>query len=108
EAVYALRCCRKTAPEVRSRTTLRADLLEGLIAHTRGQFSDAAQHYQRALELATELGSIVESARAINNLGSGVGEEGDFAAAERRYEEALQLWLRIGDTECIAGSHNNL
>ena len=108
EAVYSLGRCRATAAAARSRMTLKADLLEGLIAHTRGQFSAAAEYYKRAFELAGEIGSVVERARAINNLGNVARDEGAYEAAHSHYEEALRLWTRIGDIECIAGGHNNL
>jgi hypothetical protein len=42
DALDCLRRCRATAAAERSSTSLRADLLEGVIAHTRGQFANAA------------------------------------------------------------------
>jgi adenylate cyclase len=108
EALDALRRCRETAPETRTRTRLRADLLEGVIAHTRGHFAEAAGFYRRAFALACNIGNVVERARAINQLGNVARDEGDYGAAQNAYREALRLWLRIGDTECIAGGQNNL
>ena len=108
EAVYSLRCCRATAAAAQSRTTLRADLLEGLIAHTRGQFAEAAEHYRRAFDLAGTLGNPIERARATNNLGNVARDKGDYEAAQSHYQEALTLWRRTGETECIAGGHSNL
>jgi tetratricopeptide (TPR) repeat protein len=108
EALEALRRCRATATVAQTGTSLRADLLEGVIAHTRGEFADAAKHYRRAFEVAEKLGSVVERARAMNHLGNVARDEGDYRAAQTFYRDALRLWLRIGDTECIAGGHNNL
>lgn len=108
EALEALGRCRATATVAQTGTSLRADLLEGVIAHTRGEFADAAKHYRHAFELAGKLGSVVERARAINHLGNVARDEGDYRAAQTFYRDALRLWLRIGDTECIAGGHNNL
>lgn len=108
EALASLRSCRETATgRQRAPITLSTDLLEGQIAHTRGDFSAAANHYQRALELAEELGNVAEQARAMNNLGNVARDEGDYERAQSRYQEALSLWRRIGDRECIAGGHNN-
>jgi adenylate cyclase len=108
EALDALRRCRETAAATQTRTRLRADLLEGVIAHTRGHFSDAAGYYRRAFELACKLGNVVERARAINQLGNVARDEGKYDAAQSAYRDALRLWLRIGDIECIAGGQNNL
>jgi class 3 adenylate cyclase/tetratricopeptide (TPR) repeat protein len=108
EALDALRRCRATAPETRTRTRLRADLLEGVIAHTRGHFAEAAGFYRRAFERACDIGNVVERARAINQLGNVARDEGKYDAAQNSYREALRLWLRIGDIECIAGGQNNL
>jgi two-component system NtrC family sensor kinase len=54
------------------------------------------------------LGSVVERARAVNHLGNVARDEGNYEAAQQAYQDALRLWVRIGDTECIAGGHNNL
>lgn len=108
DALYALRCCRATATARENRTTLRADLLQGSIAHTRGQFEEATRLYSRALAQSETLGVLGERARAVNNLGNVARDQGNYDEAARRYREALDLWSRIGDTECIAGAHNNL
>ncbi len=107
-AIEALQRCREAAPEKRSRTAVRADLLEGSIAHTRGDFKCAAALYETAYEMAGQIGSLSERARAMNNLGNAARDVGDYPVARSHYEKALELWSRIGETECIAGAHNNL
>lgn len=108
DALYSVRCCRATATAGSDRIRLRADLLEGLIAHTRGEFSEARRLYERAFERAEKLGLLAERARALNNLGNVARDEGNYDAAADSYRESLELWSRIADPECIAGAHNNL
>ncbi|HEV8307790.1 MAG TPA: adenylate/guanylate cyclase domain-containing protein [Methylomirabilota bacterium] len=89
-------------------SSIRADMLEGRIAHTQGRFADAAELYARAYEAAERVGSLSERARAANNLGNAARDLGDYPAARGYFEQALTIWERTGDTECIAGARNNL
>ncbi len=87
---------------------IRADMLEGKIAHTEGRFADAAALYARAYDEAERVGSLSDRARAANNLGNAARDLGDYEASRRQFARALEIWERTGDTECIAGAHNNL
>lgn len=108
EAFAWLAECRAAAPAGDSLAAVRADMLEGRIAHTEGRFADAAALYARAYEAAERVGSLSDRARAANNLGNAARDLGDYAAAQAHFEQALAIWERTGDTECIAGAHNNL
>ncbi|HEV8674892.1 MAG TPA: adenylate/guanylate cyclase domain-containing protein [Methylomirabilota bacterium] len=99
---------RAAAPSEDRLAAVRADMLEGRIAHTEGRFADAATLYGRAYEAAEEIGSLSHRARAANNLGTAARDLGDYTGARRHFERALQIWERTGDTEGIAGAHNNL
>jgi predicted ATPase/DNA-binding SARP family transcriptional activator len=46
--------------------------------------------------------------RALNVAGVLTGEQGDFAAARSRFEEILELALRLDSSEAIAGAAGNL
>jgi adenylate cyclase len=100
--------CRLAAPAGDDRTSVRADMLEGKIAHTEGRFADAASLYARAYEAAERVGSLSDRARAANNLGNAARDLGDYAAARTHFERALEIWERTGDVEGIAGAQNNL
>lgn len=108
EAMRCVTACRDAPCTDADANTLRADLLEGLILHTRGRFEDAAAMYQRAHDAAARAGNLSQLARAANSLGTTARDRGDYDAAKRHYEEALATWTRMGDAEGAAGAHNNL
>ena len=107
----ALRCverCRAsicTSPQLRE---IEADLLEGAIQHTRGDFRAAWRLYQRAHDAAQPLGSLSHLARAANCLGNVARDRGDYEGARASYRRAMDVWSRMSDTECIAGACTNL
>ncbi len=108
EALDSVVRCRQTVCSDPSLNQIRADLLEGSIRHTCGEFDQAAGLYRRAFDAADEVGSLSQQARAVNSLGNIERDRGDYVAARRQYERALQLWQQMGDVECIAGAANNL
>jgi tetratricopeptide (TPR) repeat protein len=108
EAVQCVAACRQTVCDDPRENQIRADLLEGVILHTRGRFDDSAALYRRAHAAAQEVGSLSQQARAINSLGNIERDRGDYATARVHFESALAIWQKMGDAECIAGAHNNL
>ncbi|MBI3989789.1 MAG: AAA family ATPase, partial [candidate division NC10 bacterium] len=63
EALERLRQCRTVVGAEDNPLLLRADMLEGKIAHTEGRFADATALYQRVYEAAERFGSLSERAR---------------------------------------------
>ncbi len=108
EAMSSLARCRVLVGESHPLMLIKADLLEGLIEHTRGHLDAAEDLYRRGMERAGVSGALAQEARASNNLGNTARDKGDYAKAAAHYEHALALWSRIGDSECMAGASNNL
>lgn len=108
EALARLEECRELLSARERLLALRADMLEGVIAHSEGRFADAAALYRRANEQAESLGSLSERARAANHMGNVARDLGDYDASQQHFRQALEIWERTGNTECIAGAHNNL
>ncbi|MHC4994148.1 MAG: tetratricopeptide repeat protein, partial [Planctomycetota bacterium] len=88
--------------------SLGADLLGGLIDHTRGHFDEGRACYRQALVKAEALGAAPLIAQAANGLGNVSRDLGDYDAARDYYKQALENWSHMADAECIAGAHNNL
>jgi len=86
----------------------RCDLLEGRMHHIRGGFDSAQDLYERARDVARASGSLSQLAHAMNGLGICARDQGRYNDARARFAEALEVWSRMGDAECIAGAHNNL
>jgi tetratricopeptide (TPR) repeat protein len=84
------------------------DILEGMLAHTEGKFSDATKLYTHAFEAAKQAGTLSEIARSSNHLGNVEHDQGHYVQARHHYEEALSLWQRMGEIEGVSGAHNNL
>jgi adenylate cyclase len=108
EARRCLKECRATASSGDAMIMVKADMLEGKILHTAGQFAEGITLYTRAYEAAERSGSLSDRAQASNNLGNAARDLGDYSAAEGHFRRALALWEQTGDAECTSGAHINL
>ena len=63
----------------------------GLVAADRGMFAEAEAHYQRALDLALELGSDTETEQALNGLGSIATYLGEYDKAYPYFARQLEI-----------------
>jgi predicted ATPase len=101
--------CRAVATCAGDAVTLTwADVLESDIAAAEGRSADAATGCARAYEAALRIGSLSELARASNGLGIAARDVGDYEAAQRHFEQALEIWELSGDAEWRAGGYSNL
>ena len=71
----------------------------GLLWHVLGRPLDARKHLERSIVLARELGARRVGGWAVQVLGELAVEQGDAAAAERRFAEALDLRHAIGSRD---------
>jgi tetratricopeptide (TPR) repeat protein len=108
EASEFLRDCRNQIPTSECPISIRADMLEGKIAHTRGRYEEALTFYERAYATAKRIGSLTELAGAANSMGTAARDRGDYASAESHQSEALELYKRIGDPAGVEFARNNL
>lgn len=88
--------------------SIRADMLEGKIAHAQGRFSEAIDLYSQAHGIADKVHSLSDLANACNSLGNAERDSGEYKLAKDHFHCALEMWTRMGHTECIAGIHVNL
>lgn len=80
----------------------------GIIKDIMGTTKDVADHFLDALNHAREAEDPRLQALICNNLGFFLIRQGDFEAAQRHLEDALELSERIGYTEEIINSLTNL
>ena len=79
----------------------------GTLAWLQGDYEEAHEHFQRALQQWDTLADKRGKARTIGNLANLVTEEGDYRAAELYYGENLRLFRELGDTSGVANALNN-
>jgi len=104
---YILKC-RNIVPPAEVLITIRLDMLEGRVAHSKGRFSVAATLYRRAYSAAMKHGTLFIQARAMNHLGNAARDVGNYEEAMIHFQKALEIWEKSGDIEYIAGAHNNI
>ena len=80
----------------------------GIVANVRGDVRRARSYYRRALRCWRQLGSLVEIARTLNNLGMLSADLGQWDDAEAAFSEALDITARGDDRDTLACLHNNL
>lgn len=71
-------------------------------------WDDALLYYQKAKEIATELGNIQGVSIAENNIGNIYQKKGDFQQAIRQYQQSLLLQEEIGDQEAVCNTYFNI
>jgi len=77
-------------------------------AQDRGDYDQAARHYQRALDIRERLGNQAGLADSYHNLGTLAQDRGDYDQAARQYQRALDIRERLGDQAGLADSYHNL
>jgi tetratricopeptide (TPR) repeat protein len=68
----------------------------GLVTEDRGLYAEAEANYQRALELALELGNTIEIGQALNGLGTVATYLGDYQKAYPYFVRQLELMETTG------------
>jgi tetratricopeptide (TPR) repeat protein len=61
-----------------------------------GDWSNATDHYHRALQIAGQIGNVHESGLIANNLGEVYRYRGELDRARTHYEQSLQTWQTLG------------
>jgi len=80
----------------------------GILFLRKAEYEQARESLSAGLPLARKAGDKFNTARALNNLGNVIADQGDAGTARAFYEEGLALRREIGDKVGIAGSLNNL
>jgi len=80
----------------------------GRLAQDRGDYAEAEQRYQQALQIHEQLGSQADVAGSYHQLGIVAQHRGDYAEAEQRYQQALQIRERLGNQADMSGSYHYL
>jgi predicted ATPase len=79
----------------------------GTFAWLQGDYEEAHQHFQRALQQWEDLGDKRGKARTLGNLANLVTEEGNYEIAELYYTQNLRLFRELDDSLGIANALNN-
>lgn len=69
----------------------------GNLARRQGDYANAHEYYQRALEIQHEIGDRQGQAAVLNGRGIAFDEQGKYAEAGQSYQAALQIFHEIGD-----------
>ena len=88
----------------------QADLLiqQALLSGVRSDLDTARTHYERALQLYQQIGSVHGEANSIGGLGDIAYEQSDHNTARTHYERALQLYQQVGSVQGEANSISSL
>jgi len=80
----------------------------GTLARDRGDYYEAARHYQRALDISERLGHQAGVASCYYQIGNVGYLRGDYDEAARQYQRALDINERLGDQDGMASSYGQL
>jgi tetratricopeptide (TPR) repeat protein len=80
----------------------------GVLAYSRGDYSEAARQYQRALDIFERLGDQAGMADTYHYLGILAHDRSDYDEAARQYQRALDIFERLGDRAAMANSYGEL
>jgi len=80
----------------------------GTVYSRQGDHAQAAECYQRSVELHHHLGDLQGEALALSNLGSTYDDLGNLELAETCYRNSLSLSEELGEAYGIARAYNNL
>ena len=69
----------------------------GILAQARGDYDEAADHYQRALDIRERLGDQAGMADSYHQLGTLAQNRGDYDEAARQYQRSLDFSQRLGN-----------
>ena len=86
----------------------RSHLLSGAAGFQLGRLDEAAEHFDRAIELALADGDDLVAAQATNNLGAIADIRGDRPRALARYRAAVPAYQRLGHTLGLAETFHNM
>ena len=82
--------------------------LLGMLAQHLGDYEEARQQYQHALDINEELGDRAGVASNSHQLGTLAYLQGDYQEARRRYQHALPVFEELGDWTNAAASYHQL
>ena len=80
----------------------------GILAQDRGDYDEAEQRYQQALQINERLGNQAGMAGIYHQLGTLAQDRGDYDEAAQRYQQALQINQRLGNQADMATSYSQL
>ena len=80
----------------------------GLLAHVGEAWDEARRHYALAVDGFIDLGTPVLEGVALAGLGRCYEADGETAAAQARYDEALDLGRRLGEPSVTASALEGL
>ncbi|MEU8380848.1 tetratricopeptide repeat protein [Streptosporangium sp. NPDC048865] len=80
----------------------------GIIAHKRGEYERALEHYHRSLTINEKLGDRAAMARGYHQLGIVAQERGEHERALELHRRALAIDEEVGDQAGMAGGYHHL
>ena len=80
----------------------KALTISGIVRFDQGNFTEAANAYNRALAMQREIGDMRGSATTLNNLANALGEQGDLSGSIKMLNEALVTFRGVGDKHSAA------
>ena len=80
----------------------------GMLAQDRGDYDEAARHYQRSLDINEWLGDQADMAASYHQLGMLAHGRGDYDEAARQYQRAVDIRERLGGQAGMATTYSQL
>ncbi len=80
----------------------------GIVAQQQGQWAQAEQYYQQALQLKIEFNDRYSQAGTYGQLGTVAKEQHQWEQAEQYYQQALQIFIEFNDRYSQAKTYHNL
>ena len=80
----------------------------GIIYRIQGDMEKALEHYEKALEIHTEIGNKLGMTSALGNMGIIYRIQGDMEKALEHYEKALEIDYDIGNKQGMANQLGNM
>ncbi|MGP1387935.1 MAG: tetratricopeptide repeat protein [Thainema sp.] len=94
----------QTLAQTDSQTEADRLLQQGIQQYDIGEFREALQSWEQALELYRAVNDLASEAGTLNNLGSVNGLLGNYPTALDYYEQSLVITREIGDRATEAGT----
>ena len=80
----------------------------GILAQARGDYDEAADQYQRSLDISERMGNQGGMASSYHQLGMLAQDRGDYDEATRLYQRSLDISERMGNQGGMASSYHQL
>jgi len=80
----------------------------GIVQKQTGNFVDAIDFYNQALEVAKQSKMLAEEASCLNNLGNIYRKMGNFSKAMESYQLSIEVFRKLNDEDAVSDCLNNI